>query len=415
MDYVLAVQAPAYPLAGGRCATESAFAEHLRQLRLRIGPRFARLVLIAPSLTDDEYARLKPGLGELSEADDGVQFVPAYPTSVSRPGFWLHHLRPVWKRSRDAVRTASIVHSGMSTQLGHPLMAMVNLAGWLAKKPVVFMVDIDFRRHAERYRRLGSWSLKSYLVNRYLYDPLKWLQCWLAPRMFTLVCLKSASMVKDFGQGRPNVRNFYDTVHAEHHVLNADELAAKEAAARDASRPLVVGYFGRLAPNKGMDRAVEAVRLARARGADVRLRLIGAGDCLEALQHQVRDAGLGDAVSFEPPVAYGAPLFERLADVHLSVAAPLIEDTPRAAFDSMARGIPIVAFDITYFDDLARASGAVRVTPWPEAGGLAEAFVELAGDRAKLAGMTSAAVAFARDNTQDIWLKRRTQWLMELL
>ncbi|MET0209249.1 MAG: glycosyltransferase [Burkholderiaceae bacterium] len=277
MDYVLAVQAPAYPLADGRCATESAFAEHLRQLRVRIGPRFARVVLVAPRLTDDEYTRLRPGLGELSAADDGVHFVPAYPTSVSRPGFWLHHLGPVWKRSREVVRSASIVHSGMSTQLGHPLMAMVNLAAWLANKPVVFMVDIDFRRHAERYRRLGTWSLKSYLVNRYVYDPVKWLQVWLAPRMFTLVCLKSASMVKDFGKGRSNVRNFYDTVHADHHVLTADELQAKEAGALDTSRPLLVGYFGRLAPNKGMDRAVEALRIARSRGADVRLRFIGAG------------------------------------------------------------------------------------------------------------------------------------------
>ncbi|MET0209250.1 MAG: hypothetical protein ABW220_09405 [Burkholderiaceae bacterium] len=133
------------------------------------------------------------------------------------------------------------------------------------------------------------------------------------------------------------------------------------------------------------------------------------------MKQQVREAKLDDAVEFEPPVAYGAPLFERLRDVHLSVAAPLIEDTPRAAFDSMARGIPIAAFDITYFQDLARESGAVRVTNWPEAEGLAQAFVELAADRPRLAGMSRAAVAFARANTQDIWLKRRTQWLLELV
>lgn len=411
----MAVQAPAYPLADGRCATESAFAEHLRQLRLRIGPRFARLVLVAPQLEDDDYLRLRAGLSELCPVEDGVCFVPAYPVSVSRPDFWLRHLLPVWKRARNVVRSAAIVHSGMSTQLGHPLMAMVNLAAWLARKPVVFMVDIDFRRHAQRYRRLGTWSLKSYLINRYVYDPIKWLQVWLAPRMFTLVCLKSASMVRDFGKGRANVRNFYDTVHGEHHVLTPAELSAKEALALDADRPLTVSYFGRLAPNKGVDRAIEALRQARARGADVRMRLIGGGECLEALRLQVRNAGLDAVVEFMPPVAYGDPLFLQLRDVHLSVAAPLIEDTPRAAFDSMARGIPIVAFDITYFSDLARESGATYVTPWPESTGLADAFVQLAADRNKLATMTRAAVEFARQNTQDIWLKRRTEWLLELI
>lgn len=411
----MAVQAPAYKLSDDTFAAESAFAIHLREFRRIVGSRFDRLVLVAPQMTPAQYNASKNHLGVLSLVADGVVFVPAHSQAISRFGFWLTQLLPVWRMACSVVRDAGIVHSGLASQLGHPLMAMVNIAAWLAQRPVVFMVDIDFRRHAECFYKTGQWSLKSYLVNRYLYDPLKWLQVWLAPRMFDLVCLKSAAMVRDFGRGRENVKNFYDTAHSEDDLLTTEQLQARVAWLQDRSRPLNIAYFGRFAANKGLDRAVEALGLARASGARVRLTLIGAGDCLEDLQRQVAEAGLSPYVTFVAPVRYGAPLFELLEQVHASVATPLIEDTPRAAFDSMARGLPVVAFDIDYFRDLARASGAVAIADWPDPAALANQFMELDRDRKRLADMAVRALDFATENTQQIWIERRTQWILDLV
>jgi glycosyltransferase involved in cell wall biosynthesis len=123
-----------------------------------------------------------------------------------------------------------------------------------------------------------------------------------------------------------------------------------------AAQPFRVTYFGRLAVNKGIDRMIVATGLARQRGVDVHLRIIGDGECRESLRLQAREANLEAYVEFEPPVTYGEPLFRRLEDCHACVAAPLIEDTPRAAFDAFSRGLPIIAFDIAYFRDLAQAS-----------------------------------------------------------
>jgi glycosyltransferase involved in cell wall biosynthesis len=328
--------------------------------------------------------------------------VPAHRTDASALRFWRSHALGLWRMIRLRVRSAGVVHSGLSDDLWRPLMAMVNLAAWRAGRPVIFVVDIDFRQHAKRYYRLGAWGLKSYLVNRIVYDPMKWLQVWLAPRMFQLVLLKSASMVKDFGRGRPHVKNFYDTVHALEDVLTDAELAAR------------LVYFGRLIAYKGLDRAIEGVRLARARGADVRLALIGEGDCLASLQQQVVSASLQDAVTFEPQVRYGAPLFERLRHAHLTVATPLLDDTPRAAFDSMARGIPMLAFDISYFRDLAHDSRAVVLADWPDAASVANHLCELSRQRERIADMARHAVAFARRNTQAVWLAQRARWVEEL-
>ena len=411
MDYVIAVQAPAYPLSDTCFATESAFAQHLRELRHSVGEDFEKVVLIAPALTEAEYAARRDHLGVVDFARDGVVFVPAHRTDTSARRFWLREASGLWRRIRDAVRTAGIVHSGVADDVWRPLMAMVNFAAWLSGRPVMFLVDIDFREHARRYRQVGLWNFRQYLVNRLIYDPLVYLQVWLAPRMFQLVLLKSASMVRDFGLRRAHVRNFYDTAHGADDVLSPAELAERNVMLREPDQPLEAVFFGRFVAYKGLDRAIEAVRLARAQGLDVRLTLIGEGECEASLRQQVAASGLQEAVRFLPPVPYGDPLFEQLRTKHVCVAAPLVEDTPRAAFDAMARGLPVVAFDISYFADLAQASGAVLLAPWPDPGGLAEGFRQLLSDRTRLSSMASAGVEFARSNTQAIWLERRARWM----
>jgi glycosyltransferase involved in cell wall biosynthesis len=414
-DYLLAVQAAAFPVSPTAFATESAFAQHLRELRAGLGEQFDRLVLVAPCMTEEQYEAQKAHLGIVDLQADGVAFLPAHTTATTPWGFWRREVGRIWREVGVAVSKAAVVHSGMSTDLWRPLMGLVNLRAWWAGRPVIFIVDIDFRQHSKRYHRLGLWGLRSYCVNRLLYDPLKWMQVWLAPRMFQLVLLKSASMVQDFGRGRPNVRNFYDTVHGPDDVLDDLSRQARLEWLKQDAQTLEVVFFGRLVPYKGLDRAIEAVRLAGEQGCDVRLTLIGEGDCLTSLRRQVAQAGLNDRVRFEPPVPYGAALFERLAQAHVCVACPLVEDTPRAAFDAMARGLPLVAFDITYFRDLAQQSGAVALAQWPSAQSLADQFKALHANRARLAEMADRGLTFARQNTQAYWLARRRDWMLELL
>lgn len=411
-DYLMVVQAPAYDLGERGFAIESAFAAHLLELRERVSPRFSRVVLVSPQWTPAQYERQAAQLAVVPP-ESGVHYVPAYGVDVSRPAFWRHHLLRVWRLLRKQAATAGVVHSGMSTQLGHPIMFMACLAGRLARRTVVFVVDIDFRKTSSRYRALGIWNLKQFLVNRLAYDPLKWLQVWLAPRLFSLVLLKSMSLVRTFGGERPNVRNFFDTVHRPQDVLAGAALQQHLARLAAPSQGLEVVVFGRLVAYKGLDRALQGVRAARVAGHDVRLTLIGDGDQREALMRQADDEVLRSAVRFMPPTPYGEALFKALAGMDLMLATPLVEDTPRAAFDAMARGLPILAFDITYFRDLAEQSGAVALARWAQPQDLARALGELAADRPRLAAMAERGVRFASENTQSIWLERRIGWTLE--
>lgn len=415
MDYVITVQAPAYATGPGQFVTESAFAAHLRELRRIVSPWFSRVVLIAPSMSPESYEQQKSFLGTLDAARDGIVFAASHPQHSSALSFWRLHARPFWRQLKSLMRHAGVVHSGMSTDTWRPTMAMTNIAAWLAKRPVVFIVDIDFRDHAWRSYKLAFWSLKSYISNRLVHDPLKWIQCWLAPRMFDLVLLKSASMVQDFGRGRPNVKNFFDTVHSAEQIVPADRLAQRQAWLRDPNRPLQIVYFGRLVPYKGIDRVIDALRIARDKGTIINFLVIGSGECLESLQQQVKAAGLENQVTFKPQVRYGGELFAQLEQSHLSVATPLLEDTPRSAFDAMARALPIIAFDISYFRDLASLSGAVALAEWPSPESFANQLCVLDKRRSQLADMAAKAVDFAGSNTQTQWLTKRINWTLEVV
>lgn len=409
MDYVIAVQAPAFPLADGSFALESAFAEHLRQLRQSIGPRFHRLVLFAPCLPMQDYQKQRDFLTVLSPETDGIAFVPAHTLSDSAFKFLLQQAFRIWRNVWSAMSTAAIVHSGLADDVWRPLMAFVNLAGLLRRRPLIFFVDIDFRRNTERYYRLGLWPLKSYITNRLFFDPVKWLQVWLAVRLCSVCFVKSASMVRDFGRGRENVHFFLDAAHNRESLITPERFAARQKSVANANEPLEAIYFGRLVDYKGLDWTLDAVAQARRAGAQVTLKIVGHGECSAALKHYADALGLQQHVKFLGPVPYGDALFELIDEAHVTIATPRVEDTPRAALDSLARGVPLVAFDIEYFEGLARMSGAVALAEWPDPSAVAARLIELGENRDLLLEMSRSALTFAAENTQEIWLRRRTE------
>lgn len=414
-DYVLAVQAPACSLGPDIFATESAFAIHLKALRAGLEPNFDRLVVLAPEFRKEDYDNNRAGYGELSESADGIVFVPGYKIASSRWGFWSQEAVALWRRLGKIFSTAGCVHSGLATDIWRPYLVLVNSRAWLAKIPTLFVVDIDFRSVSERFFRTGVWSKKSYLVNRVLHDPFKHLQVWLAIRMSNLILLKSPSMVAAYGAGRANVKDFLDAAHSAADVVSEEDLESRLAARQDRDQPLSVIYFGRFVPYKGLDFVLDAIEIAVAQGAKVHLTLVGSGESFEDLRRRSASEGLRGAVTFLPTVKYGAELFDLVDRADVAVAAPKVEDTPRAALDAMARGLPMVAFDIDYFRNLSEKSGAVALAQWPSPQSLADQFVSLSSDRAQIATMSRNAVAFARSNTQEIWLRRRVGWTMEFL
>lgn len=411
-SYLLAVQTPVYRLSDTSFAIESAFSHHLKELREQFAGRVSKFVIIAPEMSADRY---RPDTMATIDAEDGITLVPAHPDDVSVKAFWTQHAARMWREVNACIADARVVHSGLASDLWRPTMMIVNLAAWRRKKPLMFIVDIDFRNNTRRLRKMRVWGLKSYLTNRLFHDPVRWLQVFFTVRISRLALLKGPGLVRDFGAGKPHVKNFLDTAFSAEQVLTADELDARVARLENEDGPLQLVYFGRLVPYKGLHLAIDAIKIATAKGHDVRLTIIGEGPCLLDLRRQVRDARLSGSVTFLPAVPYGKPLFDLLSHYHASIACPLMEDTPRATIDSMARGLPVLAFDLDYFKGLAEIGGAVTTAQWPDAGKLAETFARMSADRPELIAQTRRAVDFARANTQQIWLERRRAWVEEYL
>lgn len=409
-DYVLAVQAPAYPLGDGRFAMESAFVAHIKELNARLSPPFARIVVIAPELSKEEYETSGFAFAHLSEADDGIAFIPM--RAPGRRHFWSGAGIPAWRHLRSILDTAGYLHGGLSWDVRAPDLLLLNLLAWRRRIPTTFVVDIDFRKTSSRYRTLGLWSGKSYAVNRLLHDPFKRLQVWLAARTSSLVLLKSSTMIEDYGRGRSNLRDFLDAAHSLKDVVS-DEVLEARLARRAEQRRFEMVYFGRFVPYKGIDLIIDALQFATQKGADIHLTLVGGGESEDALRQRVAHHGLQNSVTFLAPVPYGTQLFEIIDRADIAVAAPIVEDTPRAALDALARGLPIVAFDIDYFSYLAEKSGAVALAAWPSADSLSDAVTKLSRDRETVAAMARRAVVFARANTQEAWLNKRLGWTLD--
>ncbi len=414
IEYLIVVPVRFHRLDGASVAAESAFCEHLRSLRRNLAPKFTHLTVAAPTFAANQYERDRGHLGVIDEEREGIRWVALHPGDSSRVAFWLRHSLGVARSLWREVRRADLVHSGTSHDVFRPFeFTALVLAKSFGKKSVC-VVDIDLRDEARMNRRTGRLGRKSYLLCRAVYEPLRRIQMRAAVRWCSLVLLKGKRLCRDYGSAREHVKYFLDAAFASDDLIPPEALKRKIGELADGARPLELVYFGRLTAYKGVDRCIQAVALAsKLTSSPLRLSIIGSGEEAASLA-QLRDRlAMQARIEFRAAVPFGPQLFELVRPMHLLLAAPSTEDTPRSALDALASGVPILAFDTEYYADLAE-SGTVELVPWPSVIRLAECIARCADDKSSLAARMSAAVEFAGANSQEIWLRRRAQWTLAL-
>jgi glycosyltransferase involved in cell wall biosynthesis len=165
--------------------------------------------------------------------------------------------------------------------------------------------------------------------------------------------------------------------------------AGGEAAA-EASRPeqpFTVGFFARIAPEKGLHQLAEAYALMRRDGRVPAGRLEAAGylapehqGYLEKIQAGLAAAGLGDEFHYRGALDREAKMrFLRSLDV-ASVPSPYAEPKGMSVLEALACGTPVVEPDHGAFPEiLGRTGGGVLFAPGDVAA-LAAAVVDLHDD-----------------------------------
>jgi len=125
------------------------------------------------------------------------------------------------------------------------------------------------------------------------------------------------------------------------------------------ARSFVVGYVGRLVPEKGVDLLTEAVA-----GTNVgRLAIVGAGPERGRLEALARRLGLADRVTFEGviPSTRMAPFYKRLDALVLpSRSRPnWVEQFGRVLIEAMACGVPVVGADCGEIPNVVGDAGLI--------------------------------------------------------
>lgn len=155
--------------------------------------------------------------------------------------------------------------------------------------------------------------------------------------------------------------------------------------------PLRVALVARMLWSKGIDIAVEAVRLARARGAAVELSLYGDPDpdnrrsiSLATLQGWAGEGVVWHGSTTDVPAVYST---------HHVACLPSRggEGLPRSLLEAASCGRACVTTDVPGCRDLVRDGIEGLVVAPADAPALAEALVRLAGDHALVARMGEAA------------------------
>ena len=162
----------------------------------------------------------------------------------------------------------------------------------------------------------------------------------------------------------------------------------------------VVGYFGRIAREKGLHLLLEAFHQLKTRRNQEAVSLRIAGyvgpehrGYVEELKRQIREWGLSNAVSFD-----GTLERPQKADFYRDLdlfALPAVYDDPKglALLEAMACGVPVVAPRRgTYSEMIERTGGGVLVSP-DNVDALVQVFTELQADPARRAylGATGAS------------------------
>lgn len=138
------------------------------------------------------------------------------------------------------------------------------------------------------------------------------------------------------------------TVRNCHRYDEIRALAQAEPVAYDPDVCNVV-MVSRLAHEKGIERAIAAVRHCRENGVDIILHIVGGGPMGKTLEDTARDAGVSDAVRF-----YGEQTnpYRYLAGADLFVMTSEHEAAPMVIEEAGCLGVPVLTTRTTSSDEM---------------------------------------------------------------
>lgn len=382
---------------------------------LKVFPRFSETFILGELLELErqgvsvEVFSLRPATEQRRHADFGrlrarVQYVPQARWRELR-AFLGAHIRVAVRRPRPY---ASALWRGLrrrrSASFGHFVQAV-----WIADRAThagITHLHAHFASVATsvalHVRRLGgpSYSFTAHAKDIFL-DATQ-------PRDLRrkLAAADFAVTVSDFNLRylRPlDARNGLVRIY---NGLDLDQFSfvgvARPPDSRRVEAPPLVLAVGRLVEKKGFDDLVRACAQLRARQLAFACRIVGAGEREAELRQLIDELELGALVQLAGPLPR-EELIELLPRASV-LAAPCVvgsdgnrDGLPTVLIEAMARGVPVVATDVTGIPELVRDGRTGLIVGQRDPAALAGAIERLITDSALAERLTAAARRLVED------------------
>lgn len=194
-------------------------------------------------------------------------------------------------------------------------------------------------------------------------------------------------------------------VHRMYHGIDATAFHPRLREAGSVT-PLVLAV-GRLREKKGFATLIEACRLMRERGQEVRCEIVGYGEEKPRLEAQIRDAGLAGAVFLTGKLERNEVIRRYARASVLVVPSQLAADgdrdgIPNVLAEAMAMEVPVVSTPLSGIPELVEHERNGLLVAPGDANALARAITRLIedaalGQRLGRAGRTAVLEAFDND------------------
>jgi glycosyltransferase involved in cell wall biosynthesis len=340
-------------------------------------------------------------------------FVPGH-----RREFALRHLRlfaraPMrYLRTLAAALTTRRTHASDAQQpaVGESLREFLR-AGWLAaqlRQDGVAHLHAHFISApadvAETVSRLTAlpFSISAHAKDIYL-SPSADLRRKLEAARFTVTCTEFNR--RTLAAIAPDAR-----VHRMYHGVDHTQFHPQRRAV--TAVPPVILSVGRLREKKGLDTLIDACRVLRDRGEDVRCEIVGYGEEKDRLQARIAAHGLTGNVSLLGKLTRDE-VIECYARAAVYVQPSRIaadgdrDGIPNVLLEAMAMGVPVVASNVSGIPELVNDGENGLVVQPDDAVALAGAIARLLREpqmRAALASRARVAVTRSFDNEHNLKL-----------
>ena len=205
----------------------------------------------------------------------------------------------------------------------------------------------------------------------------EWLQC-LALRRFEAVAAVSGPLRRellDRGLEAARVHLVRNAWSADRDLLSSRDARSELGLPADA---FVVGWVGRLSPEKGPDVFLDALAELGSSDADLVASVVGDGALLDSLRTTARRSARSGSVHFHGRVP-GAAAVYRAFDVF--VLSSRSEGTPVSLLEAMAAEVPVVATRVGGVPDVVRHEREALLVAPEDPSALAAAIERLREDR----------------------------------